>query len=559
MKVFSRFLSLFIALVLVLSLAFSTTAAEVEISQTTAENPVSALAYNIDITGTKLESETELPSYYSSRDLGLTTGIRDQLYNACWSYGALATLESTALKLGIEIEQFSPMHANHWGTLREDQTGWERNFTQGGYSYISLGYLSSWQGPINDTDFPERTDASEYDSITQNAQKQIAVNGIVYLDTGDTETVKTAVYKYGAALGNYHVDHSLYNDTTFAYYCNTVGLTTAQLNGHAISIVGWDDNFSRENFIESARPENNGAWLCKNSWGNSFGDNGYFWISYEDEYLFDTRFGHSYAFSDISAYDNSKKMYQNEIDGATYEFGYISNCDTITYINVFDKDNGFDTIDKVNFETISQGALYNIYNIPLNSEGIPHKDKSKWTVIGSGKVQYQGYLSIDTEDFRIEGDKFAIGVELTNNNGSGNTIGVSEWLTSGGRKIFTPQSEYGMSYLQYDNISELDVMDFYKEVNNDEIGGTFVIKAIAKQTEIVYQTGDVDLDGTVSVMDATAIQQHIASIRLFNDTQLSLADVDKDNAVSVMDATMIQYKVAGLDNSDFEDFEDFSE
>lgn len=555
MKVFSRICALTTALVIIFVFTISTSAARVEESQTNANASVVAVESNREITGTKLDSDITLPSSFSSRDLGLTTGIRNQLYNACWTYGAMATLESAALKLGIQTQQFSPMHANHWGTLRADGTGWNRDYTQGGYSYIALGYLSSWQGPLLETDFPEYTNSSQFDSITQNAQKQMAVNGIIYLDTGDKDTVKTAIYNYGAALGNYHVDHSLYNSKTYAYYCNTQGLSTPQLNGHAISIVGWDDNFSKENFLEIARPQNDGAWLCKNSWGNSFGDSGYFYISYEDEYLFDTRFGHSYAFCDTNIYDNSQKLYQNEIDGATYEFEYIDS-DTITYINVFGIEDNFSTIDKVNFETTSQGALYNIYSIPLNNNGVPHRDKSKWTCVGSGVVPYQGYISIDIVDFVVENLKFAIGVELTDNNGSGNSIGVSEWLTSGGNKIFTPQSTYGMSFLQYDNLFELDVMDFYKDVIYDEIGGTFVIKAVAKETKPTYQLGDVDKNGKLTILDATTIQLYLVQKLQLDTQQLELADANQDSRVSIIDATVIQQILVNKGDS-FDDFEEF--
>jgi len=49
---------------------------------------------------------------------------------------------------------------------------------------------------------------------------------------------------------------------------------------HAIAIVGWDDNFSRNNFVED--PGEDGAWLVKNSWGAGFADGGFMWISYKD-------------------------------------------------------------------------------------------------------------------------------------------------------------------------------------------------------------------------------------------------------------------------------------
>lgn len=64
--------------------------------------------------------------------------------------------------------------------------------------------------------------------------------------------------------------------------------------------------------------------------------------------------------------------------------------------------------------------------------------------------------------------------------------------------------------------------------------------------EISTQLGDVDFDGQVSVMDATAIQLHLAVIKTLDDKALSVADVDKDGVVSVMDATQIQLFIAQL-------------
>ena len=37
---------------------------------------------------------------------------------------------------------------------------------------------------------------------------------------------------------------------------------------HAVTIIGWDDSYSKENFIAGHQPEADGAWLVKNSWGS---------------------------------------------------------------------------------------------------------------------------------------------------------------------------------------------------------------------------------------------------------------------------------------------------
>ncbi len=36
---------------------------------------------------------------------------------------------------------------------------------------------------------------------------------------------------------------------------------------HVVAIIGWDDNFSKDNFSGDTKPEGNGAFLIKNSWG----------------------------------------------------------------------------------------------------------------------------------------------------------------------------------------------------------------------------------------------------------------------------------------------------
>ncbi len=59
--------------------------------------------------------------------------------------------------------------------------------------------------------------------------------------------------------------------------------------------------------------------------------------------------------------------------------------------------------------------------------------------------------------------------------------------------------------------------------------------------------GDLDGDGVVSILDATAIQRHIAKLKLLTDEQMILAELDGDGVISVMDATAIQRKIAKLD------------
>jgi len=71
-----------------------------------------------------------------------------------------------------------------------------------------------------------------------------------------------------------------FNTDTKAEYVPINGM-----GNHAITIVGWDDNYSKSNFNTGMQPKNDGAWIALNSWSNTWGNNGYFYISYDDGFV----------------------------------------------------------------------------------------------------------------------------------------------------------------------------------------------------------------------------------------------------------------------------------
>ncbi len=69
-------------------------------------------------------------------------------------------------------------------------------------------------------------------------------------------------------------------------------------------------------------------------------------------------------------------------------------------------------------------------------------------------------------------------------------------------------------------------------------------KPTETQPTILY--GDTDLDGRLSVIDATYIQRHLARLTTLTDEQLLRANVTGNADVSIVDATYIQRKLANL-------------
>ena len=121
-------------------------------------------------------------------------------------------------------------------------------------------------------------------------------------------------------------------------------------------------------------------------------------------------------------------------------------------------------------------------------------------------------------------------------------------MKSNGFYTFINDSKYGDSFIYYDN-TMTDLMQWYKDYNNDEIGGTFVIKAITtKSNSDVNTLGDVNLDGAVNILDATLIQKYIVGLTDLSDTALLNADYNQNGKIEVTDATAIQKFTVGLNS-----------
>lgn len=552
----SKAISLILSLILLLSSLISVSAKEINTTNTSSYFDKGIVAGNYEVVeSTKLTPTFSLPSYYNSNDEGYTTPVRSQSGSTCWCFGSLATLESFMLKQKpnspITNEWFSPMHMAAWGT-KHNNYGWERSYLSGGYPYISLGYLTSWSGARLESDYNIDVPYEDYESMDANTKPYEAVTQAIYLDTNDPTTIKTAIYTYGATIGNYHENGSYRNPETSAYYNNQPNLSTSQLNGHCISIVGWDDNYSRENFLESHRPNNDGAWICKNSWGPGNGINGYFYISYEDYYLFSTKFGYSYAITEVRDMTSSSMIYQNEIYGATYDFDYLMSTseggykgktyDEITYANVFDIKNGFKRIESIEFESESIGSQYSIYLIPIE-KNLPSSDESTWQLLKNGTISYSGYHNIKLNSCLLNEGKIAIGIKIKSVNDSGICIGCDEWLTSGGKYLFKPETKQGDSYIIGLEDKAIDLLEYYSTQLGDEIGSTFVIKAIASQE---HPFGDVNRDYDFTISDCTHLQQHLAKLFDFNNEQELIGDTNYDGEISILDATTMQKMFAKL-------------
>ena len=305
----------------------------------------------VDITAENREIEvnTALPESFDLRDYGRTTSVRNQgTEGLCWDFGATASIESNILsnpelsaKLGDNAwENLDLSEAgNSWylHTNIEDESSvlhgeyindYSKGANGGNAHMIAMGFSSGY-GMYPEELLPYSEWNNGYSESLRYYSDYRFKDFNVY-DKDNKELVKQKLMENGALVVSYNCFYSNYNevDGWEAYYDYGVPLDGNNNLGHLAAIVGWDDNFSKEYFHSEMQPENNGAWLCKNSWGEEEGCTkegyeGYFWMSYETDLSEISQF-------EVQSVDEFDNIYQNQVNSSNYMENVVSSANVFT-------------------------------------------------------------------------------------------------------------------------------------------------------------------------------------------------------------------------------------
>lgn len=244
-------------------------------------------------------SAQTLPASYNNdiNNLKYVSPVKSQgTFGNCWAFATIACCEAEAIKnhgADPSNTDLSELHLAYFAYNGERADTGDRVYSlgdfheKGGYSELSIFTLSNWIGLVDEkvakySDLVANPNLTLDSSLINADVEYYLENAYIYSMSDEINEVKNAIMQYGAVQTSYYSNESYLNKVTSAHYCGyTYGAD------HAITIVGWDDNFSRTNFKSSSRPSSNGAWLVKNSWGTDWGTKGYFWLSYEDKTLTD--------------------------------------------------------------------------------------------------------------------------------------------------------------------------------------------------------------------------------------------------------------------------------
>lgn len=336
-------------------------------------------------------SKDMLPSKYDYRTRSRVSAVRDQgPLGTCWAFASLAAMESTILPEESII--FSPDHMSLRNSFNLEQA-------EGGEYNMAIAYLASWQGPVLETEDPYGDQSSPKD-----LDAAVHLEEAMILQSKDYTAIKNAVFQYGGVETS--IFTSLTSSTSFSRYYNketsSFYFKGDEKSNHDVVIVGWDDHYPKENFND--KPKGDGAFLCKNSWGTSFGEGGYFYISYYDSNIGKT----NVVYSKIGNKDNFDTIYQSDLLGWAGQLGY--NQEEAYFSNVYTaKDK--EELSAVSFYATGANTSYEVY-VAKNFQN--EESLNQRRLLTTGTLKEAGYYTVRIPE-PVELDpkeKFAIIVKI---------------------------------------------------------------------------------------------------------------------------------------------------
>lgn len=228
-------------------------------------------------TKTILRNNVILPEKFDLREETTLSTPRNQgIGNTCWGFATFDAIQSTWARQSFSTPDYSVENLVNC-------SGFEAKKKDGGNRNMSTAYLTRHGGPVFEIADPyiNSNEGTCKPNITD-ADKDAIVSQVLFLPK-DVSAIKQMIYQYGGVMTgmcNDALRNPFFNENTHASYIN---VKEGHSSNHAVTIVGWDDNFDKEYF--NTKPSANGAWIVKNTVGTAIHEGGYFYASYEDVFM----------------------------------------------------------------------------------------------------------------------------------------------------------------------------------------------------------------------------------------------------------------------------------
>lgn len=438
---------------------------------------------------------TSIPSKYDLRNTNGVTPVRDQAQSgSCWSFATMASLESAILKATGKQFDLSEGNLKNLAVQYSD-IGWGYPVNGGGKYPFVMGYLTSWAGPVTESEDP----TDDWDAFAPIIDSLVHVQNIKFFKRTsytDNDEIKKAIMQYGAVCSEIYWQNS-YNGvgTVDCYYSGN------EDRNHAVAVVGWDDTRS----ISGAPGK--GAWIIKNSYGPLHGDGGYYYVSYYDKTLF--RINDESYNSFVVVFNDTIRYNRNyQYDPAMTDY-FMTGAKELWYKNTFtaagnDILQAFSTYFR--YETDWQAQIF------LNGQ-------LQFTQSGSTNF---GYYTIPlTQPIPLKiGDNFTIAIKIKSSLDA--SIPISEYGVD-----YTMNKQYfkpGVSFFSIDGNEWIDLYGYESSYGSGETGHNYYnqvacIKAFTSEGEnAVHNT-------TIEIVSANSTYISV-NVRDENGNSVSVGEVE---------------------------------
>ena len=524
------------------------------------------------------------------------TSVKNQYQTGlCWAFATASSIESSylmdngnelnisELQIGYSTSYQLSNGSNTYGLKIGDKA--KDTVADGGNIYIAGNYLSQRRGVVTEKTSGLVLNDDNYKKITSSTSGKVSdvslneynVNDVIFYtpdlhcDTNNfavLKAIKQMVASYGSVYAQINSATNKYLKLSESEYQNNPNIYYGGPSAdHAISIIGWDDNYSASNFENSygGIPKGNGAWIIKNSYGTEYyankdnklsptkdseytipvkmGDKGYYYVSYYDSQICKA----------VMAVDNVTPT----VDTNTYSYNKpigsylgISSGKKILLMSKYKKQKtDTEILESFNIYTLGTDDNVKIYYGTTT-------DFSKATLVAEGITEFEGYKNIKASKKLTVADEYYIFIDYTNKSSKSpiNPVYTTSSAEKNKKYFYLDENpKTGVSFYSLDN-GKTWTDSIGDGVNLSNSSGTVELLNFYVPISVFTTTKDYSLsiststDDTISAEDGGSVSVTLDLKNVKGDITTKIYNSNKQDVTNKFKVTKDsnKYTIAGI-------------